>query len=316
VSPARGRAAALAVLLGAFAFALAAWVGRPGPAPGPASAPRDPPADVAFRRDIEYGRVGDEPLLLDLSMPKDASGELPAVVVIHGGGWRTGDRRDHDDLTWRLAQQGFVAATVGYRLCPAHIFPAQVQDVQCAVRFLRAHAADYHVDPARIGAVGFSAGAHLALMLGVLDAGDGAEATGGSPGEDAKVQAVVSFFGPTDLELPATDATRPLLADFLGGPLDERRDAYHRASPLSYLDGGDAPMLLLQGTDDPLVPPIHATRMADAMQAAGVAGRVELLVGRGHGDWPEDEWARTGAAMGAFLHAHLDAGRGEPGAPR
>ena len=267
---------------------------------------QDPPVDVEFRRDVEYARVGDESLRLDVSMPKGATGQLPAIVVIHGGAWRTGDRRELDELTWHLAQEGFVAATVSYRFCPAHRFPAQVQDVQCAVRFLRAQAEELHIDPARLGAVGFSAGAHLALLLGALDAKDGPEESGGSSGFGSKVQAVVSFFAPTDLELPSNDITRPLFADLLGGTLDEQRDAYRRASPVNYLDAGDAPMLLFHGTSDPLLPVEHATGMADAMRKAGVAGRVELLVGLGHGeDWGQAEFARTSAAMLAFLRDHL-----------
>ena len=266
----------------------------------------DPPGDVDFRRDVEYAHVGDETLRLDLSTPKGATGRLPAIVVIHGGAWRAGSRSDFDELTWRLAESGFVAATVGYRFCPEHRFPAQVQDVKCAVRFLRAHAEELHIDPERIGAVGFSAGAHLALMLGVMDSKDGLDDSGGSDGFSSKVQAVVSYFGPTDFELPATDVTRPLLVDFLGGSLDEARDAYRRASPVNYLDGADPPLLLFQGTADPLVPPEHATGMADAMQQAGVAGRVELLVGAGHGsDWTKEEFARTSDAMLAFFREHL-----------
>jgi acetyl esterase/lipase len=227
--------------------------------------------------------------------------------VIHGGAWREGSFTQHDELTWRLAESGFVAATVAYRFCPAHRFPAQVQDVKCAVRFLRAHAEEFHIDPERIGAVGFSAGAHLALMLGVMDSKDGLDDSGGSPGFSSKVQAVVSYFAPTDLELPSSDETRPLLVDFLGGAIDENRDAYHRASPVNYLDGSDPPMLLFHGTGDPIVPPEHATRMAEAMQKAGVAGRVELIVGGGHGDWTKAEFARTSAAMLAFFREHLGA---------
>jgi acetyl esterase/lipase len=277
----------------------------------------DPPGDVDFRRDVEYGSAGNETLSLDLSIPRGAAGRLPAIVVIHGGAWRAGSRSEFDELTWQLAQSGFVAATVGYRFCPEHRFPAQVQDVKCAVRFLRAHAEEFHIDPERLGAVGFSAGAHLALMLGAMDPQDGLDDSGGSPGFVSKVQAVVSYFGPTDLELPSTDTTRPLLVDLIGGTLDERRDDYRHASPIHYLDGGDAPMLLFQGTADPLVPPQHATHMADAMQQAGVLGRVELIVGGGHGaDWSREEWTRTSAAMLAFFREQLGVPAPEAGEPR
>lgn len=260
--------------------------------------------EIEFQRDIEYGQAGGESLKLNLSIPKGGTGRLPAVVVIHGGAWRAGDRAGHDELTRRLAGEGYVAATVGYRFCPKHVFPAQVEDVKCAVRFLRANAEKYRIDPERIGAVGFSAGAHLAMMLGAMDPADGLEGAGGSPGFSSKVQAVVSFFGPTDFELPATEAARPLIVDFIGGPIDGKREAYRRASPVTYVSKGDAPMLLFQGTNDPLVPHAHATRMADAMQAAGVPGRIELIVGAGHG-WGGAELVRTAAAMTAFFGDEL-----------
>jgi acetyl esterase/lipase len=266
----------------------------------------DPPAEVEFRRDIEYGRVGDEPLKLNLSIPKGATGRLPAVVVIHGGGWRHGDRALHDDLTWRFAKEGYVSATIGYRFCPKHVFPAQVEDVKCAVRFLRANAEKFGIDPDRIGAVGFSAGAHLSMMLGTMDAADGLDGSGGSPGFSSKVQAVVSFFGPTDFDLPATDAALPLFEAFLGGTREEKREECRLASPVTYVNKGDAAMLLLQGTNDPLVPHAHATRMADAMQAAGVPGRVELIVGAGHG-WGGAELVRSADAMTAFFAERLKA---------
>jgi acetyl esterase/lipase len=129
----------------------------------------DAPGDVQFRADVVYGKAGDVELKLDLSRPKTDAKNLPCVVVVHGGGWAGGDKRQHDDITWEFARRGYVSATVGYRLAPAHPFPAQVQDVKCAVRYLRAHADKYGLDPNRIGAVGFSAGAHLSMMLGTID---------------------------------------------------------------------------------------------------------------------------------------------------
>jgi acetyl esterase/lipase len=265
----------------------------------------DPPEGVSFQRDVEYGRVGDVSLKLNIAMPAGATGKLPVVLWIHGGAWRAGDRSLHDGMTWQFAQAGYVSATIGYRFVPTHVFPAQVEDVKCAVRFLRANAEKYHVDPERIGAVGFSAGAHLAMMLGTLDPKDGMDDSGGSKGFPSKVQTVVAFFGPTDFELPAPDQSRPLLDAFIGGPITRKREAFVRASPTHYVSKGDAPMLLLQGTADPLVTHAHATRMAEEMQEAGVPGRVELIVGGGHGNWSARESARATAAMKDFLAEHL-----------
>lgn len=266
--------------------------------------PTDAPTAIDVHSDVVYGEVGGYQLKLNLAIPADASSRRPVVVVIHGGGWRAGDRSHHDDLIRHFAAQGYVAATVGYRFCPQHWFPAQVEDVKCAIRYLRAHADKYNIDADRIGAVGFSAGAHLAMMLGVMDAQDGLNDSGGNDGVDSKVQAVVAFFGPTDFELPLTEETQQLVRDFLGGSIEESRAVYKRASPVTYVSKGDAPSLLFQGTNDPLVPHAHAVRMADAMQAAGVPGRVELLIGAGHG-WGGDELAHTAAAMTTFFDQHL-----------
>ncbi len=264
----------------------------------------EPPANVVFHRDITYGTVDNVDLKLNLAMPKNSTGNLPCIVVIHGGAWRAGDRAAHDDLTWKFAQRGYVSATIGYRFCPKFIFPAQVQDVKCAIRFLRANAPKYHIDRNRFGAVGFSAGAHLSMMLGTMDNDDGLNDTGGSPGQSSKVQAVVSFFGPTDMRATFPPASVPLLRDFIGGTPAEKPDAHRLASPVNYVTPGDAPMLLLQGTKDPLVPHAQAILMLEAMTKAGVPGRVELLAGASHG-WGGTELNRTILAMNAFFDEHL-----------
>src|SRR5688572_1732327 len=215
----------------------------------------DPPADVEFTRDVVYGKGGDEDLKLNISRPKGGAKNLPCIVVIHGGGWAQGDRTNHDDATWNFAGQGYVSATIGYRLAPKHPFPAQVHDVKAAIRYLRAHADTHGLDPNRIAAVGFSAGAHLSMMLGVTDKDDGLEGEGGWADRSSAVQAVVAFFGPTDLtatDLP--EITKPIVSGFIGGTLEEKREEYKQASPITYVDEGDAPTLLIQGTKDVLVP--------------------------------------------------------------
>jgi acetyl esterase/lipase len=268
----------------------------------------DPPPDVQFSPDVVYGTGGGEELKLNLSRPKDAAKKkLPCVVFIHGGGWAHGDRSVHNDGTWKIAQFGYVSATVGYRLTPKHRFPAQIHDVKAAIRFLRAKSDEYGLDPDRIAVVGFSAGAHLAMLLGVTQKEDGLEGDGGKPEQSSKVQAVVAFFGPTDLtadDLP--EHVKPIMASLIGGTLSEKPDDYRKASPITYVSAGDAPMLLFQGTKDPLVPHTQAYRMLDAMTKAGVAGRGELLVGAGHGWFVESpEFKRTIEATLAFLQQHL-----------
>jgi acetyl esterase/lipase len=266
----------------------------------------DAPDDVNFRRDVVYGKGGTVDLKLNLSRPKNpASKKLPCVVVIHGGGWSGGDRTNHDDLTWTFAQHGYVSATVGYRLAPKHRFPAQVNDVKCAVRFLRAHADEYGIDPDRFGAIGFSAGGHLSMMLGLTDKKDGLEGDGGSPDQSSKVQAVVSFFGPTDLlaeDIP--QQVLGILDQFIGGTKSEKQEEYRKASPITYVTPDDPPMLLFQGTKDPLVPHTQTYPMLEAMTKNGIPGRVELLIGASHG-WGDPELRRTALASFAFFDEHL-----------
>jgi len=263
-----------------------------------------PPADVEFLPDITYATVAGEELKLNLARPKDTKkGALPCVVLIHGGAWRGGHRNSFNDLAWRFAQRGYVAATVSYRFCPKFPFPAQVQDVKAAVRFLRSKE-DYSIDPKRFGAVGASAGAHLAMMLGVMEKTDGLDDSGGNLDQPSKVQAVVSFFGPTDFLAEYPPASRNLVKDFLGGTMDEKKEAYKKASPITYVSKGDAPMLLLQGTKDPLVPWQQAIEMLEAMTKAGVPGRVEMMAGASHG-WAGKELDRTLDETFEFLDDHL-----------
>ena len=261
--------------------------------------------EIEFKADIVYGQGAGEPLRLDLALPQNRDEPAPCIVVIHGGAWRSGNKNGHRPQIRQYARQGYVAATVQYRFCPEHVFPAQVEDVKCAVRYLRAHAEDYKIDPQRIGAVGFSAGAHLAMMLGTMDKEDGLEGDGGWADQRSKVQAVVAFFGPTDLaadDIP--DRSRPLLRDFIGGSAAEKPEATKQASPLTYVSRDDAPMLLFQGTKDGLVPFSQAFKMVRAMTKAEVPGRVELLVGAGHG-WGGKDRGDTLAETTEFFDRHL-----------
>jgi acetyl esterase/lipase len=262
------------------------------------------PAGVTFVPDIVYATVDAEPLMLDLSAPANVAAPLPCIVVIHGGGWSAGNRAQHDDATFLFAKQNYVAVTLEYRMAPAHRFPAAVQDVKAAVRYLRANAEKLHIDPKHIGAVGFSAGAHLAMMLGTMEKADGLDDVGDFQNESSKVQAVVSFFGPADLTAEYPDASKAIVKDFIGGTLKEMPDAYRKASPITYVSSTTAPMLLFQGTADILVPYNQAELMATAMQNAHVPGRVELLIGANHG-WGGPEFARTAKETVEFFDQYL-----------
>lgn len=263
------------------------------------------PDTVELLRDVAYGKGGNKTLTLNLARPKVITSAAPCIVIIHGGGWTGGRKEQHNDLAVTLAGKGYVAATVGYRLAPEAIFPAQVNDVKCAVRFLRANADRFKLDPKRIGTVGFSAGAHLAMLLGVTEKKDGLEGDGGYDEQSSKVQAVVSFFGPTDLTAPEVfPEVSPILKKFLGGTMAEKPELYRKASPISYVTPDDAPMLLFQGTNDYLVNWKQAIRMTEALVKNDVDGRLELLLGPGHG-WNGRELKRTAEATFAFFDEKL-----------
>jgi acetyl esterase/lipase len=154
--------------------------------------------ELIFEPGIEYANPDNQHLQLNLARPKNAEGKLPAVVCIHGGGFRAGDRKRWDGLCKKLAERGYVAIAVTYRLAPKYQFPAAVNDVKAAVRWLRANAEKYQVDPERVAALGDSAGGHLAQFLGVT--GDIAqfEGDGGNGGQSSRVACVVNYYGPSD----------------------------------------------------------------------------------------------------------------------
>ena len=257
--------------------------------------------------DLVYSTVDETALKLDLAAPVEGAGPFPAVVVFYGGAWRTGDKATNRPFLTEFAQRGFVAIAPQYRHCPANLFPAQVHDAKAAVRWLRAHAADYRIDPDQIGAMGFSAGAHLALMLGTTGPADGLEGTDRADSPSTRVQAVVNFFGPTDLgaaDIPIL--SKILVHDFLGANAADQPRLAARASPLSYIDPTDAAILTFQGTTDAVVPVTQAVRLSEAMTRAGLAGRTELLSGRGHG-WSEATMRRTMEAAYAFFEERLRA---------
>jgi acetyl esterase/lipase len=260
---------------------------------------------IAIERDITYTKAAGRELKLDLARPTEGDGPFPVVLVIHGGGWRAGDKADNHPALMEFARRGYVAVSPQYRLAPKDPFPAQVHDVKAAVRWIKGHAKDYKVDPARVGAMGFSAGGHLALMLGTTSAADGLEGEVSSASPDSSVQAVVNFSGPTDLtarDFP--DVSRSLIKDFLGGDPKDRSKEVTQASPIKYLSKGDAPALSFQGTKDPLVPVTQATALAELMSDAGVPGRVELFVGAGHG-WGGEELKHSMTGTFEFFDRYL-----------
>jgi acetyl esterase/lipase len=266
---------------------------------------------VRVETDIVYGKGGDQELKLDIALPADGSGPLPAVICVHGGAWRGGNKRDLATTIRTLASRGYVAASVQYRLCPQCLFPAQIEDCKCAVRFLRTHAAKYRIDPNRVGALGFSAGGHLVCLLGLTNDGDGLEGKGDLSKEQgeksSRVQAVCCFFGPTDLtKNDWKQEVQPLLTDFLGGTFQEKRDLYLKASPISYVrkDPATPAFLFFHGTEDPLVPYEQSVRLHNALKGIGAPAELVTVEGEAHG-WRGEKLRRSVEQMQEFFDKNL-----------
>jgi acetyl esterase/lipase len=252
---------------------------------GMASTAKGEEAEIRVERDLVYGQADRVELQLNLALPTKSKGPFPAVVCIHGGGWYQGQRQELDSMTEMLARRGYVAATVSYRLVPTARFPAQIQDCKAAVRWIRANARKYHIDPDRIGAIGFSAGAHLCCLLGVTDKKDGLEGSGGNPQLSSRVQAVVSFFGRTDFTKKtwSNDLEKKIFVPLIGASFNDKPELYKRVSPIVYVSRTSPPFLLFHGAEDNLVPPCNSTDMAEKLQAAGVSARAIIVEGVGHG---------------------------------
>lgn len=222
------------------------------------------------RRGLIYARTCGEALTLDAYV-SEGPGPFPGVLVIHGGGWSARRPADMRGVARRLARRGYVALNVTYRLAPAHRYPAAVDDVRAALRWARGEAAALKLDPARVGAWGYSAGAHLAAMLGVEDGED--------LGPLDRVQAVVAGGTPADFALYPKS---PIITPFMGMTFAEDPAAWRAASPVSHVTSDDAPFFLYHGTKDVLVEPFQAEGLAAALAKAGVRHELHWVKGRGH----------------------------------
>lgn len=236
---------------------------------------------------------------LNLYLPA-GDGPFPVVVNIHGGGFKFGDRSMVGAVVGQaLLDGGYAIASVDYRLSGEATFPAAVQDVKAAVRFLRANAAQYKLNPDQIVAFGFSAGGNLASMVGTT--GDVAEFDDpalGNEGVSSRVQAVIDWFGPTDFGqmdeqakaqgCGTSDQTHSTASSFeslyLGATVAESPELVQKANPISYITADDPPFLLQKGDQDCTVPVGQSQLLADALKAAGIDVRFDLLKGVGHGD--------------------------------
>jgi acetyl esterase/lipase len=270
------------------------------------------PENIGIVSDISYANNENPRQTLDLFLPKERDDQaLPLLVFIHGGGWRKGSK---DGAIGRLApflKSGhYAGAAINYRLTDEAQWPAQIHDCKAALRWLRGNAKEYGVDPEKIAVWGTSAGGHLVAMLGVSHGVDGLEGDlGEHDKESSAVQAVVNYFGPSELltmdDHPGTmthnapDSPEALL---IGGPIQEHKDKTNQASPLTHAGKDDAPMLLVHGTEDPLVPFPQSQKIDQALDEAGVESILITVDGGGHGKgFPQD----LDQVVRQFLDRHL-----------
>lgn len=261
--------------------------------------------------DVSYDdRFGDA-TTMDVYLPSGTTRGRPAILMIHGGAWRTGSKQHYHDAAVRMARSGYVAAAINYRLVPGGVYPEGVHDCVCALAHLRAHADEYGLDPERVAVTGYSAGGHLASLLGV--AADAPEhAPDCDTGGTGLPNAVISSAGVQDFH----GQDHVWVSDFLGGSEDDVPEVYDSASPLSRVEAGKPPLLMIAGGADWLVDTDDMRRMRDAMRAAGNDAELLLTNGGGHllnpdenvgaldvevADMTPEGWA----AMAEFLERHL-----------
>ena len=260
------------------------------------------PAGVTAARDLEYGRAGGKILHLDLYYPEKSQNLLPLIIWIHGGAWRTGTKNDAVPPL-PLTAEGYAVASVEYRLSQEAVFLAQIYDCKAAVRWLRANAPRYHLDPAKFAAWGASAGGHLAALLGTSGGVAALEGDVNDLKESSRVQAVVDWYGPSallqigipDSDIKHNDPGSPE-SQLIGGAILEHEDKAAQASPVTYILGVTAglhgasdnhtetpPFLIMHGDRDRSVPFNQSELLDAALKKAGADSTFIPVKGVGHG---------------------------------
>lgn len=236
------------------------------------------PDHIEMIEGIIYRSVDGVDLALDVYRRKDLEQDAPALVFIHGGSWKSGDRNDYRPYLVQYADAGYITVTISYRLMQQAIFPAAAVDVSCALTWIGEHAAEHRIDPTRVVLIGGSAGGHLALLAGYTKAPellcpDGASA-------HVKIRGIVNFYGPSDL---TTDFAigHPVVEGFLGATYVEDPEVHRLASPVTHISSDDPPTLIFHGTIDETVPVNQSDLLASALEAAGVGVEYHRLDG-----WP------------------------------
>lgn len=256
-------------------------------------------------RDVPYVTGGHERQRLDLYLPAKDGSLRPVLVWIHGGAWEAGSK-DYCPAKI-LVGKNYVVASVGYRLSQNAVFPAQIEDCKAAIRWLRAHASEYAIDPNRIGVWGESAGGHLAALLGTtaktkdFDVGENLD-------QSSAVECVIDWYGPTDFahygDRPPNPDPKNAYARLIGGVPAEHLDQVKRSSPVSYVQSDAAPFLIMQGDKDPIVPAQQSEVLDAALHKAGVESTLRIIPGAGHGG-PAFATPANLSVMAQFLDQHL-----------
>lgn len=261
-----------------------------------------PPIEVV--QSVKYAEPADKPLTADIYLPR-GEGPFPGVLVVHGGAWMAGSKGRMSRIGTSLAERGYVAVSIDYRLAPKHKFPAQLDDCRAALGWMRDNAAAYRLDPRRIGGFGYSAGAHLVTLLSLSAAATlhdpAAASSDRAQAERYVLQAVVAGGTPCDFQELPLDSKR--LAFWLGGTRRDKADLYRQASPLAFVTPHSPPMLLYHGEEDLLVPLLSARALKQSLDKAGVACELLIVEKAGHISTFTD--AQALAAAADFLDRHL-----------
>ncbi|MEP6601687.1 MAG: alpha/beta hydrolase [Nitrospirota bacterium] len=236
---------------------------------------------------LVYKNTNGRQLLLDLYLPAEASGAVPVIIYLHGGGWEQGSR--HQCPAFGLIPEGFAVASIDYRLSREAPFPAQIEDCKAAVRWLRANASKYNLDPDRFGVWGTSAGGHLAALLGTSGGAQELEGGGDNLQYSSRVQAACAVSAPTDLRKFGTNPAgaqigpraQQVLTNLFGGA-ENKGALAAMASPIKYVSKDDPPFLVVHGEYDRVVPVEQAHQFYEALQKAGVKATLKILPNQGH----------------------------------
>lgn len=313
----RFRTIGLALVLGLACAATAAAQQEKAKEKATPKRPMVPPG-VKAERDVEYARAGELGLKLDLYVPEGAKAPLPLLIWIHGGGWSGGSKDQCPALPF--SARGYVVASVEYRLTGVAPFPAQIEDCRAALRWLRANAEKYQIDPKHVGVWGGSAGGHLVALLGTSEDRTAWDTVGGNTDQSCRVQAVCDFFGPADLTRigaggRAGRAESPV-GRLLGGPLAEKQAEARTASPVTYVSADDPPFFIVHGDKDMTVPLEQSERLYDVLKKAGVDVSIRRVKNGGHGFRPDSDCdpnpREIQRLVGEFFDKHLKTSKAAP----